>query len=327
MIRVGILGAGTIAAVMAKTIHKMNENGNNSVCLYAIASRKLESAERFAKEHQVPKAYGSYQQMLEDEDVDLVYVAAPHSHHYQYTKLSVEHGKHVLCEKAFTVNARQAQEVLCLAEQKGVLVTEGIWTRYQPMRSMIKELLDSGVIGQPKMLTANLCYNIADVERIARPELAGGALLDVGVYALNFAEMMFGRADSVSGSCLKNEYGVDIADSITLTWNDGKMAALTAAATVVSDRMGVISGTDGYIIVENINNPQQIRVYDRNHQLTQQIERPAQLTGFEYEVAQAVSCIEQGLLECPSMPHAETIHMMELMDHLRAQMAVRYPFE
>ena len=137
----------------------------------------------------------------------------------------------------------------------GVLVTEAIWTRYQPMRRKIDEVLASGIIGVPAMLTANLCYAITDRERVVRPELAGGALLDVGIYALNFAEMVFGRADGVQGSCTKHETGVDLTDSITLTWKDGRTAVLNAAAACISDRQGIVYGTRGFLVVENINNP------------------------------------------------------------------------
>lgn len=201
------------------------------------------------------------------------------------------------------------------------------WTRYQPMRRIIRETLESGLIGEPRLLTANLGYCITGNHRIVVPELAGGALLDVGVYTLNFAGMIFGHPDSVHGLCTKNENGVDLTDSITLTWQDGRVANLTAAANAVSDRYGVVYGTKGYMMVENINNPQGLRVYDAENRLIHSVSCPAQLTGYEYEVLEMVDCIRKGLPECPSMPHAETVYMMEQMDHLRAQMGIRYPCE
>lgn len=323
----GILGAGRIAATMAETIRQLNQSGNHTVKLYAVAARDLGRAQTFAMENGVERAFGSYEEMLEDPALDFVYIATPHSHHYQQIKLCADHGKHVLCEKAFTVNARQAQEAISYAKARGVLVTEAIWTRYQPMREKIAEVLASGVIGQPTMLTANLCYAVTGKERLVRPELAGGALLDVGVYALNFAEMVFGRAQSVQGSCTKGETGVDLMDSMTLTWQDGKMAVLNAGCNCVSDRQGIVYGTRGFLVVENINNPQGYQVYDHQYRLVEQVDCPAQLTGYEYEVLETADCIARGLLECPSMPHSETIHMMEVMDHLRAQMGIVYPCE
>ena len=323
----GILGAGRIAATMAETLRKLNDSGNHTVKLYAVAARDLGRAQTFAMENGVERAYGSYEEMLEDPALDFVYIATPHSHHYQHIKLCADHGKHVLCEKAFTVNARQAQDALAYAKARGVLVTEAIWTRYQPMRQMIADVLSSGVIGTPTMLTANLCYPTLKKERIVDPKLAGGALLDVGIYCLNFAEMVFGRAQNVQGSCAKGDTGVDLTDSITLTWPDGRMAVLNAGCNCLSDRQGIVYGTKGFLVVENINNPQGYRVYNDQYQLVQQVDCPPQLTGYEYEVLETADCISRGVLECPSMPHHETIHMMEVMDHLRAQMGIVYPCE
>ena len=213
------------------------------------------------------------------------------------------------------------------AKDKGLLLTEAIWTRYQPMREIISQVVNSGVIGEPRMLTANLGYEIMGKERIVEPALAGGALLDVGIYPLNFAEMVFGTPDQVHAVGVLSDKGVDLQDSMTLTWKDGKMAVLNAGANCVSDRMGVIYGTRGFAVVENINNPQSITVYDAQYQQVEQHPCPAQLTGYEYEVTEAARCIEAGALECPSMPHQDTVRMMELMDEIRRQMGVHYPFE
>ena len=325
--KLGILGAGFIAHVMADTVQRMQAAGHGEVELYAVAAREEDRARDFARQYGMPRAFGSYEAMLQDPAVDFVYIATPHSHHYRHIRLCVDHGKPVLCEKAFTVNARQADDVLRRARARGVLVTEAIWTRYQPMRRMLDEVLQSGVIGRPQLLTANLGYAMTQNRRIVDPALAGGALLDVGVYTLNFAEMVFGRADGVQGLCTKHETGVDLTDSITLTWADGRAAHLTAAANAVTDRYGAVYGTDGYLLVENINNPQKITVFDGHNRPVRELPCPPQLTGYEYELLETVRCLEQGLVECPSMPHAETVHMMEVMDHLRAQMVIVYPCE
>ncbi len=322
-----ILGAGYIAGRMAQTLTALRQSGDDTVRLYAVAARDGERARAFAARHGAEKAYGSYEEMLRDPAVDLVYIATPHSHHYEHIKLCAVYGKHVLCEKAFTVSARQADDAIRYAKSRGVLVTEAIWTRYQPMRRIINETLASGVIGQPQMLTANLCYVTVQNPRIVLPELAGGALLDVGVYTLNLAEMVFGPSDGIQAACTKNEHGVDLLDTITLTWRDGRVASLTAGTTCVSDQMGIIYGTEGYLIVDDINNPTGLRIFDPNRRLVRQIPCPPKLTGYEYEVLETVRCIREGRPECPSMPHRETIRMMELMDHARAQMGLRYPCE
>ena len=154
-----------------------------------------------------------------------MYIATPHSHHYEHIKLCLNHGKHVLCEKSFTVNESQAREVLEMAREKKLLLTEAIWTRYMPMRKTLDDVLSVGVIGRPYMLTANLGYIISGKARIMRPELAGGALLDVGIYPLNFASMVFGdEVESITGTAVMTETGVDAQNSITITYKDGRMA-------------------------------------------------------------------------------------------------------
>lgn len=320
---IGILGAGRIARTMAETIHGMK----NARC-YAIASRTLEKAERFAEDFGFEKAYGSYKELAADEQVDLIYIATPHSEHLANTKLCIQYHKPALVEKAFTVNAGQAEELLALAKQEKVFVTEAIWVRYMPFLEKIREVVNSGIIGKPKLLTANLGYNIVHKSRLVKPELAGGALLDVGVYALNFACMIFGT-DFVKTSsvCTYAETGVDEQDSMTLIYPDGKMAVLNASMVSISDRKGIIHGEKGFIIVENINNFESITVYDDAYREIAHYDREKQITGYEYEVEAALKAIESGALECGEMPHAETIRMMEIMDGFREEWKIMYPCE
>lgn len=327
MIRIAILGAGRIAGTMAETLNGMKEKNDRFVC-YAVGARDLERAEAFAKVYGFEKAYGSYEEMLSDEKVDLVYVATPHSHHYEHIKRCLNHGKHVLCEKAFTVNAKQAEEVLAMAKEKKLLLTEAIWTRYMPMRGMINEVIASGAIGTPHMLTANLCYRICHKERIYRPELAGGALLDIGIYPLNFAVMTFGgEIEKIESSVQMMETGMDRQENITLFYKDGRMAALTASTDSIGDRRGMIFGDKGFMEVENVNNPQSITIYGTDHQVVEKILCPEQVTGYEYEVLSCLDAIDEGRLECPEMPHAETITMLKIMDGLRKDWGITYPCE
>lgn len=330
MINMGFIGAGGIAQIMAETINGMNAAGDRKVCLYAAAAREKARAEAFAETYGFQKAYGSYEEMLSDESVTLVYIATPHSHHYEHIKLCLAYGKHVLCEKAFTANAAQAEEVLKLAEEKGLLLTEAIWTRYMPSRQMINDVIASGKIGTPQMLSANLAYRILQNRRITDPALAGGALLDVGVYPLNFADMVFGgdivRMDS---SVQMFETGVDKKESITLQYADGRMSVLCAGTDAISDRQGIVYGDEGFLIVENINNPQSISVFNgRGASVPAEVIRvPAQITGYEYEVGSCARAISEGRTECPEMPHTDTVRMLKLMDKLRADWGMKYPFE
>ena len=320
---IAFIGAGRIANTLASTMARMED-----VNLYAVAARDLSRAQAFAAQYGFDKAYGSYEEMLCDPQVELVYIATPHSHHAQHMKLCIEHGKNVLCEKAFTLNAAQAREVAALAKEKGVYVAEAIWTRYMPSRQLINEALASGVIGNVSTLTCNLSYPVTYKERIIRPELAGGALLDVGIYGLNFALMHFGddilRTDS---SVAFTDTGVDAQETITLHYRDGKMAVITAGVLARSDRKGIFYGDKGYIIVENINNPQSISVYNLSDELVEKIEVPAQITGYEYQIREAMARIRAGQLESASMPLSESIAVMERMDSLRKDWGLVYPME
>ena len=319
--RIGIIGCGWIAEKMAITLQGMEK-----VEAYAIASRDLNKAETFAQKWNFTRAYGSYEEMLDDELVDLVYIATPHSHHYAHTRLSLLKGKPVLCEKAFTANAKEADELLRLAKEKNLFLTEAIWTRYMPLSQTICELVNNGAIGKPQLLTANLCYPNYHKERMHKPELAGGALLDLGVYTLNFAAMVFGTdIIRTTSACIKSDTGVDAQNSITLEYADGKMAILCSSQMVKSDRQGIISGDKGFMIVDNINNPQKISVYDSDYQLTDVYNCPPQITGYEYQVYASIEALENGWLESPFMPHQETLRIMKQMDELRKEWGVIYP--
>jgi predicted dehydrogenase len=321
--KVGILGAGMIANKMARTIAMMQ-----GVTVHAAASRDYARAKAFAGSYNIRKPYGSYEEMLRDPEVDLVYIATPHSHHYEHMKLCLEQGKNILCEKAFTLNAAQAGEILELGEKKGLLVAEAIWTRYLPMRAVMDRVLAGGTIGNPVSLTANLCQAVSHVERVVKPELAGGALLDMGVYTINFALMCFG-ADirDISAVMTPYETGVDALNSVTLTYTDGRIAILESGFTCRSDRRGIVSGGKGYAEFVNINNCEGIRVYDTEDKLLASYETPKQITGFEYQVEACKKAIEEGKTECPEMPHAEILRVMDIMDRIRKIWGLKYPGE
>ncbi len=321
--KVGIIGAGGIAATQAETIRR-----TPGVEGYAIGSRSLEKAQAFAEKHGITQAYGSYEELLSDPEVDLVYVATPHSEHVAVMKDAILHGKPVLCEKAFTVNAAQAREVADLAREKGVFVTEAIWPRYMPSRKIINDVIASGRIGRIFALTANLCYKIDQVPRLVQPELAGGALLDVGVYGINFALMHFGDdIEKMESSVKITDTGVDGMENITIHYRDGRMATVIGGMYGRSDRKGIFYGERGYIIVENINNPQSVSIFDDGDNLLETIPVPPQITGYEYQLLECKRMLEEGRTESESMPLADSIRMMEVMDELRASWGLKYPME
>lgn len=321
---VAILGAGQIACCMATAINGLDD----SVKAYAVASRDLAKSQAFAYKWGFEVAYGSYEEMLEDPKVDLVYVATPHNFHLEHSKMCIDHGKAVLCEKPFTVNAAQAKELFEYAKSKNVLITEAIWTRYMPSRKIIDDTIASGIIGTPRMIVADLSYNIEDKGRMTDPNLAGGSLLDIGIYPINFTSMVFGDdIKDISGTCTYTSTGVDCQDSITITYNDGRVAILSSSMQVNTHRLGMIFGSDGYIHCTNVNNVEKIEVFNGDHQLIKEVPIPPQVNGYEYEVLACKRVLEQGGLECEEMPHSETIKMMEWMDKLRNDWGIKYPFE
>ena len=322
-INIGFIATGSMAEKMAKTVAKIKE-----VESYAVSARDIKRSKAFAKKYGFKKFYGSYEDMVKDENVDLVYIATPHSHHYEHIKLCLNNNKNVLCEKAFTVNTKQARDVILLAKKKKLLLAEAIWTRYMPSRDIINETIKSGIIGKVTSLTANLGYVVNKKERLIEPELGGGALLDVGVYTINFAIMVFGnKIKRIDSTCVKTKKGVDEQNSITLTFDDGKMAILNSTMSALTNREGVINGDKGYIVVKNINNPESITVYSLDRKVVKTIKVPKQISGYEYEVISCVDAIRNKKLECKEMPHEDIIRVMNIMDTLRRSWKIKYPFE
>lgn len=322
-LRIGIIGAGWIAEKAAITL-----NGLTECECYAIASRSLEKAEAFANQWNVTRAYGSYAELLADPNVDLVYVATPHSHHFDVTRQALLADKPCLVEKAFMANYRQSKEIVDLAHERKIFLAEAIWTRYQPVVKIVRDLINSGRIGTPRLVTATLGYSMGEKLRIMQPDLCGGALLDLGVYALNFVRMFFPTdIISMEGTCIKSKTGMDLTNAMTLVLSDGMLCNLQSSAACVGDNIGVIAGTDGNLIIDNINNPQKITVNTHDRKFVEDIHVPKQLTGYEYQFLACRQALIDGLLEPREMPHQETLYIMELMDGFRQKWGVRYPMD
>lgn len=308
---------------MARTIAAMEEAE-----VYAVGSRTLEKAQSFQREHHITKAYGSYEELASDPDVQLIYIATPHSEHYANALMCIRHGKPVLCEKAFTATAWQAEEVIAEAHKHHVFITEAIWTRYMPLTQKLREKIASGIIGNARVVTANLCYPIAQIPRIERLDLAGGALLDIGIYPINFAASVFGTdIRRIESSSMLSSTGVDVHDSITFYYDDQRMAVLNASTLVRSERLAVISGDKGYIVVEHGSNPQRMHIYNNQEELIETVDCSHKITGYEYELRACIRAIEAGEIECEEMPHAETLRIMHIMDELRHRWGVVYPWD
>lgn len=322
-LNIGIIGAGNIAGKMASTLQYME-----SARCVAIASRNIIKADCFKNQYNIPNSYGSYEELLQDKNVDLVYIATPHSEHFKNMNLCLDYKKPVLCEKAFTSNSKEAKAILERSRQEKIFVAEAIWTRYMPMITTIKNLVYSGIIGDVKVVTGNLGYKIDEVPRLREPSLSGGALLDVGVYTINWAMMILGsQPERIESSCQLLSTGVDEQESITLFYKDNVMAVLNSTMSAISDRRGFIYGTKGFMEIYNINNYEKVTVYNNSYEEIETIIRPKQISGYEYQVESCVKALQDGEVECSDMPHSEIIKVMEVMDELRKQWGVKYPFE
>nr|WP_295682516.1 Gfo/Idh/MocA family oxidoreductase [uncultured Fibrobacter sp.] len=340
-----ILGCGHIATKMAKAVKALEKRGMGVEC-YAVASRSLDKAQKFASEYGFERAYGSYEELAQDPDVDLIYIATPHSEHYNNILLCLEYNKNLLVEKAFTANALLASEVIALAEEKGVFMSEAMWTRFLPAVQMVKDWIFAGKIGKVESVEADFSMPLSHIERLKNPALAGGALLDLGIYSLTFADIFLtdpeickvGR-DATGGNCVANHIvqtktkcvkfhtGVDATDWIDLVYANGQVAHLKTSMVAPLHNEGVIYGTEGFIRVQNLNDMVEIQLFDVTGTLLESVKPPRIENCYEYEVLGCKAALEMGLKECPEMPHTKTMQIMTQMDSLRAQWSVSFPFE
>lgn len=340
MMKFAILGCGHIATKMAAAVKAIENRG---VEAYAVASRSLDKAKKFADDYGFGRAYGSYEELAKDPAVDLIYIATPHSEHYNNILLCLEHGKNLLVEKAFTANALMASEVIALAEEKGVFLSEAMWTRFLPAVQMVKDLINAGKIGKVESVEADFSMPLSHIERLRKPELAGGALLDLGIYSLTFADIFLtdeaicrvgcdgdcaeNHIVQTKTHCVKFHTGVDATDWIDLVYANGQVAHLKTSMVAPLKNEGVIYGEDGFIRVQNLNDMVEIQLFDKAGTLLESITPPRIENCYEYEVLACKAALEKGLKECPEMPHSKTMQMMTQMDNLRAAWGVSYPFE
>jgi predicted dehydrogenase len=330
---VAIVGLGLIAPHMAQTLKGMEKDPRYSslVRAYAVATHNnVERAEQFARTWGFEKAYGSYEELFADPDVDIVYIATPHPFHEAEAVAALTAGKAVLVEKTFTGDAAQTRTVLETSRQSGNAAVEAIWTRFMPSCRRINEVLSSGIIGDIKEINATLSYNTTAKPRILDPALGGGSLLDVGVYGLNFIAMLTDDAhpERIVTSAGMTSTGVDAHSSTALYLPGGVLATMTCSCVAEDDRFGLVHGTKGYAVVTNINNPERLDIYDDQHRLVRsEALNLDQITGYEYEVVATVQAWRTGQIEAPQMPHSQTLRLMEQMDGIRDQWGLVYPFE
>ena len=325
-VRWGILGTGRIARAFAEGLRHVS-NGK----LEAIASRTMESARRFGDEWNVPRAFESYQALAESDEVDAVYVATPHTGHAEYSILCLKNGKAVLCEKPFAVNASQVAAMIEQARQSKILLMEGMWSRFPPLMDEIRSLLASGRLGEIRTLQADFGFKPASRDpdgRLLNPDLAGGSMLDVGIYPISLSFMVMGCPESFVSEWNKGATGVDEQASYVFKYANGSMALLHSSLESETGQEAFISGTEGNLrIHKQCWKPQKMTIFHPQSGVSESVEMPFEGNGFNYEAESFGNLLLEGELESPIMPLEESLRIMRLMDEIRSAWGLRYPME
>ena len=321
----GILSTGTIAKKFADTLSKLTDCGT----LLAVASRNLESANQFAANYRIPQAYGSYLELVSDPAIDVIYIATPHSFHYENAKLCLENGKHVLCEKSFTVNTSQATALIELAKKKNLFLMEAFWTKFLPAYQLLNKTIAEGAIGDITHFRAQYGFAPAGARYVRKcdPQLAGGALLDIGVYALGVAAMLLGyQPTHMCSNAIMGEYGTDKFDSIMLSYENGITAHLITTFASIIEPQAVLFGTNGQITLPSFSALQGF-IVEKGDGTKYVVDSPFEINGFEYQIRETAACLQAKKSESSIMTHQNTLAVMRLMDTARADWGLRFPCE
>lgn len=318
-----ILGPGGIARAFAKDLALLDGHS-----IGAVGSRSLSKAENFAAEFG-GKAYGSYEELVSDPSVDGVYVATPHPGHHGNVIMALNAGKPVLCEKPFAVNAQQAQEMVDAASKNQVALMEAMWARFLPHYAKVREIVASGVLGPIQSIHADHGQRLADqgIARLIDPQLAGGALLDLGVYPVSFAHMILGNPTSITSSAVMTDKGVDAQTSMIFSYSNGAQAVLTTTMVEQTPCRAVVAGLNGWLEIDRtFYNPASMRVVQNDGSVT---EYPSSYKGHGLrEQAQVFAqLVASGALESEILSWKDTVDIMKSMDTVREQIGLKYPFE
>lgn len=320
-IRWGILGTGKIAQAMATALRDLPD-----ARLVAVASRSLESAKRFGAQFGIERCHGSYQALADDAGVDVVYLATPHTLHADNALMCLMAGKHVLCEKPFTMNAREAQTVIKLAHEKQLFLMEAMWSRFLPAVQEAQRLIASGAIGTVQQLQADIGFvaSFPPEHRLLNPALGGGALLDIGIYPLSMAAFFLGPVTQVQTLAEMGPTGVDEQAVFSLLHEGGGSSSCACTMRALTPTELTITGTLGRIrLPGRFYKPDHLVVEPMNGE-RRVVAAPFIGNGYTHEAMEAMRCIRADLLESPLMPHAETLALMTVLDTMRAQVGLVY---
>lgn len=329
MLNWGVIGCGQIANTFADGLACL-QTGKLIACASNSKQRAQEWAEKQKHQHKIAKIYDNYHSLVLDQDVEAVYVANTHNFHYESVKLCLQHNKHVLCEKPITLNAAQASELYALASKNNCFLMEAVWTRFLPAIRMLQKELSDNIIGDVLSLRADFCFalKVDQTHRLRNKALAGGALLDLGIYPITFAYLIFGQApEKILSSAVIDTTGVDERSFYLFEYADGRRASLSSGYTQAAPWEALIAGSEGYIRVPNFFAAQEFIVQIEGQEPKTHAYPFAPTENFSFEIQHMQDCIAHGLTESPILPNSESLEVMRTMDALRAQWGLKYDDE
>jgi predicted dehydrogenase len=321
-----ILGTGKIATRFAEALNNIPEKAE----LLAVGSRKKETGDVFGDKFNIPRRYTNYEDVAADPDVDIMYIGTPGVYHLRDVTMSLNHGKHVLCEKAFAINAKQAKAMIDLAREKKLFLMEAMWTRFFPIHVRIRELLKEGAIGTPNGITINFLakppYDLSN--RWFDLNLGAGVLLDTASYGISWASSLFGEPEAVTGLASFGESGADYQTSMVMRYSGNQLVCLMSSQISYDDKDAVLFGSTGKIVVHSPwYKPLKMTLYQEGKEPELISLLLDGYNGYEYEAMEVMNCIKAGKTESGIMPLDETLSIMKTMDTVREQWGYKFPFE
>ena len=323
-IRWGVLATGGIAHAFTSDLVL------GGFQVQAVGSRSQSSADTFAAEFGIPHKHASYEALVADPDVDIIYISTPHPFHAENARLALDAGKHVLIEKPITLNAREARDIVALAASKNLLVQEAMWTRFLPHMVRIREILAAGTLGDVHSLIVDHTQDLTDdpTHRVNSLALGGGALLDLGIYPLSFASALFGRPETILASATFKSTGADAQVATIFRYEGGQIASTLSASDTKGPNTATILGTEGRIDIEAVwYSPTTFRVRNSANEVIETFTSEVRGRGMHYEAEAAEQLIRAGKISSDIMPVEESVAIMETLDAVREQIGLRYPGE
>jgi len=322
MVRWGILGCGKIAGKFSQDLSKVE-----GCELYGVASRSIDKAINFAKINNAQKAYGSYEELVADDNIDVVYIATPHPYHKDNTLLCLTNGKHVLCEKPFAMNAEEVDEMIVAAKKHDCFLMEAIWTQFFPYMVKLKELLKAGELGEIQMIEADFGFKaeVDPTSRLYNIHLGGGALLDIGIYPLFLCHSLLGKPDHISSTATIGSTEVDESTAINLKWKSGAVASLYCTIKADTKTVAKIYGRDKYLEIDSRWHESKSMSLNDKHGLMKAFDFEDQYLGYAYEIMEVNKCILENKRQSEILPLNFSKELMDSLDTIRSQIKLTYP--